>query len=183
MANKSYEGKYKNFVFMAGWRDMLEGFAEDISLEFAQEALWNLMLVGTFDPEKTDEELTLTTDKKMIVGFIEGCVEPVVKKSTANHNVNRENGLKGGRPRKEVDIALAYKLHDEDGMTWKDVAKELGVSTDVLRAARNEAEKPKNREIETEQEKPKNPEVFSSSNQESGKTEKPKNYEYQGFVF
>ena len=35
MANKSYEGKYKNFVFMAGWRDMLEGFAEDISLEFA----------------------------------------------------------------------------------------------------------------------------------------------------
>ena len=186
MENKTYEGKYRNFMFMAGWRDMLEAFAEEVSMDLAKEALWNLMLVGTFDPEKQEGEQELTTDKKLVVGFVNGCIEPVIKKSTATYNANRENGMKGGRPKADIDIELAFRLHDEEHMTWRDVAKQLGISTDTLRAARREAEKPKNREIETEQEKvekPKNPEVSSSSNQESGKTEKPKNYEYQGFIF
>ena len=40
-------GNYDNFVFYGSWRETLEGFAEDFGKEYAQEALWNLMLSGT----------------------------------------------------------------------------------------------------------------------------------------
>lgn len=192
MAN-NYEGKYQNFMFMAGWRDMLEGMAEDVSLEFAQEALWNLMLVSTFVPSDEDDKQELTTDKKMIVGFIQGCIEPVVKTSTSKYNKNKNNGIKGGRPKIDIDVAEAKRLHDEEGMKWKDVAKKMGVSEDTLRVARKEyeeIEKPKNPEIKTEKlqaekvEKPKNPLVSRIDDETSRKTEKPKNgIEIAGFRF
>ena len=181
MAN-NYEGKYKNFMFMAGWRDMLEGMEQDFGVEYAQEALWNLMLVGTLEGQEP------ITDKQSIVGFVKGCIQPVVKTSTANYNKNKENGSKGGRPKIEIDVVEAIRLHDEEGMNWKNVAKKMGVSDDKLRDARKEyaqSEKPKNPEIEEEKaEKPKNPPVIPSEDKSVRKTEKPKNnIEIAGFRF
>ena len=181
MAN-NYEGKYQNFMFMAGWRDMLEGMEQDFGVEYAQEALWNLMLVGTLEGQEP------ITDKQSIVGFVKGCIQPVVKTSTANYNKNKENGSKGGRPKIEIDVVEAIRLHDEEGMNWKNVAKKMGVSDDKLRDARKEyaqSEKPKNPEIEEEKaEKPKNPPVIPSEDKSVRKTEKPKNnIEIAGFRF
>ena len=186
MAN-SYEGKYQNFMFMAGWRDMLDGMEKDFGIEYAQEALWNLMLVGTLEGQEP------ISDKQSIVGFVKGCIQPVVKTSTANYNQNKVNGSKGGRPKIEFDVAEAIRLHDEEGLTWKLTAKKMGVSEDTLREARKEyakAEKPKNPEIEPEKledekmEKPKNPLVFSNDDKTVRKTEKPNNgVEVNGFRF
>lgn len=186
MAN-NYEGKYQNFMFMAGWRDMLEGMEKDFGIGYAQEALWNLMLVGTLEGQEP------ISDKQSIVGFVKGCIQPVVKTSTANYNKNKENGSKGGRPKIEIDVAEAIRLHDEEGMTWKNAAKKMGVSEDKLRNARREyeeAEKPKNPEIEPEKlkdekmEKPKNPPVNLNDDKSVRKTEKPKNdFEIAGFRF
>lgn len=183
MAN-NYEGKYQNFMFMAGWRDMLEGMEQDFGIEYAQEALWQLMLVGTL-PEQE-----ISTSKQSIAGFLEGCVLPVLKTSTANYNKNKQNGSKGGRPKIEIDVAEAMRLHDEERMNWKAVAKQMGVSEDTLRQARKEYEKPKNSEIKSEKledeklEKPKNPPVNPIDDNLSRKTEKPKkDLEYSGFRF
>ena len=186
MAN-NYEGKYQNFMFMAGWRDMLEGMEQDFGIDYAKEALWNLMLVGTLEGQEP------ISDKQSIVGFVKGCIQPVVKTSTANYNKNKENGSKGGRPKIEVDVAEAIRLHDEEGLTWKLAAKKLGISEDTLREARKayaQAEKPKNPEIEPEKledekmEKPKNPPVFSNDDKIVRKTEKPNNgVEVNGFRF
>ena len=178
----NYDGKYKNFMFMAGWRDTLEGYVADFGIAYAQEALWNLMLAGTLEGQE------LATEKESIRNFIKGCILPVINKSTKSYNQNKENGKKGGRPSKvdEVDVEEAFRLHDEEHKTWKEVAKVLGVSADTLKKARDafsEAEKPKNLKRETE--KPKNEtekvsEVFcENSNNDTNdslcrKTEKPK---------
>lgn len=183
MAN-NYEGKYKGFMFMPGWRDMLEGLQDEVGPELAKEALWQLMLVGTTD-WGSDEEIVVDTDKKIIKGFVEGCVLPVIRSSTKTYNTNRENGKKGGRPRKQVDIDAAIKMHDEEGKTWKEVAKILDIGTDTLKTLRDEkkAEKPKN--LETEKvEKPKNSEDKIDSeikNPKNLKTEK--GIEIAGFKF
>ena len=173
-------------MFMAGWRDMLEGMEQDFGVEYAKEALWNLMLVGTLEGQEP------ISDKQSIVGFVKGCIQPVVKTSTANYNKNKENGSKGGRPTKEVDIEEAIRLHNEEGKTWKEIAKLNSVSTDTLKKYRDayEAEKPKNPEIKSEKledekvEKPKNPPVNPNDDKTVRKTEKPKNdIEIAGFRF
>lgn len=194
----NYSGKYKNFMFMAGWRDYLEGLAEDFGMEHAQEALWNLMLAATFDPNKQEGEQELTTTKKSIESFVRGCVEPIIKNSTANHNKNKENGSKGGRPKKEVNVVWALERYKEL-KNWEKVAAEMHISPQTLRDARREyeaAKNPKNPEIEqinSEEcsdkncQKLKNPEIFSENgdetkiNTKTQKTQEP--IEINGFRF
>ena len=183
---------------MPGWRDTLEGMAEDFGIEYAQEALWNLMLVASFDPEKQEGEPQLTTDKRSIIGFVKGCVAPVVNKSTENYNKNKENGSKGGRPKKDVDVEWALERYKEL-KNWEKVANEMNVSPQKLRDARKEyeaAKNPKNPEIEEinsenfcdeNRQKPKNPEFFVENNDEAKtdtKTQKTQNsVEINGFRF
>lgn len=191
MAN-NYEGKYQNFMFMAGWRDMLEGMEQDFGIEYAKEALWNLMLVGTLEGQEP------ITDKQSIIGFVKGCIQPVVKTSTANYNKNKENGSKGGRPKKEVNVEWALERYKEL-KNWEKVAAEMHVSPQKLRDARREyeaAKNPKNPEIEQinseefsdkNRQKLKNPEVFSENGDETKivtktqKTQEP--IEIAGFRF
>ena len=163
--SENYDGAYQNFVFMAGWRDVLEGFEKEFGAEYAREALWNLMLVGTLEGQEP------VTDKQSIRGFVNGCIKPVMKSSNKNYNKNKENGMKGGRPTIDVDMELAYKIYAECGR-WKDTAQKLGVSVDKLRAARKEYDKQKNSEelIVSEAEQ-----VYEEDL--SRKTEKPKNSE------
>lgn len=188
----NYNGKYQRFTFMPGWRDLLEGMAEDFGIEYAQEALWNLMLVASFDPTKQEGEQQLTTTKKSIIGFVQGCVEPIVKKTVENYNKNSENGSKGGRPKKQIDVEWAIRRHKEL-KNWEKVAVEMEVSVESLRKARQEYEAAKNPEtknVNTEvfgsenPQKPKNPPVSVEGNkidQKTQKTQEPINY--NGFVF
>lgn len=194
----SYNGKYQRFYFMPGWRDTLEGMAEDFGIEYAQEALWNLMLQASFDPNKQEGVQEYTTTKRSIIGFVEGCVTPVVNNTIKNYNTNKENGSKGGRPKKEVDVEWALERYKEL-KNWEKVAAELGVSAQKLRNARNEydaAKNPKNPETEginsevfgdENRQKPKNPEVFSENSDETKsctktqKTQEP--IRYGEFVF
>lgn len=144
----NYTGAYDNFVFMAGWRDMLEGFVEEVGMDMAKEALWNIMLLGTTKREE-GQEIVIETDKKIIRGFLEGCVLPVLNSTSKNYTNSQKNGQKGGRPQKEVDVPKAIKMHDENKMSWKAVASELGVDEKTLKKARDkyaETEKRKNQE-------------------------------------
>lgn len=116
-----------NFIFLDGWKSTLKGFEKEFGKEYAEEALWNIMLAAT------GEEIETT--KPSIVEFIQGVVLPVVEHSRNKYNERVEFGKTGGRPSVEIDLDRAQKLHDE-GWTWKAIAKELGCSVEKLRLAR-----------------------------------------------
>ena len=145
---------YDNFVFYGSWRETLEGFREDFGDEYAREALWNLMTMATAGD--------IETDKKSIIGFVQGACMPNIEAAQDRYERAKTNGKKGGRPKIEIDrddcLYQKSKLK-----TWKAVAQYYGIDEDTLRKIRKtwEAEKPKNlepknRNCEEKAEKPKN---------------------------
>lgn len=134
------DSNYETFVFYGSWRESLEGFKEDFGEEYAKEVLWNLMTVGT-----TGE---IETDKKSIIGFLAGSIIPNINKAKDRYAAARENGKKGGRPTKEIDLQKAKELRDS-GMSYEKIGKELGVSKDTIRnKLKDFSEKAKNLEKE-----------------------------------
>ena len=71
MEVKNQNTNYTNFVFYGSWRETLEGFRDDFGEDYANEALWNLMLAATGGE--------LETDKKSIIGFVRGACMPNVE--------------------------------------------------------------------------------------------------------
>ena len=113
---------YNNFVFYGSWREALEGFKEDFGEDYANETLWNLILLAT-----TGE---IETEKKSIIGFLNGTVLPNIKAAQDRYSKAIENGKNGGRTKIELPI------EEEDliskGKTQKEVAALYNVSVDTI---------------------------------------------------
>ena len=73
---------------------------------------------------------------------------PIVDASVERYEKNKENGAKGGRPKRWIEQDEAERLYEQLG-SWDKVAEELGVNRDTLRKARYkwDAEKPKNQNL------------------------------------
>ena len=149
--------EYDNFVFYGSWRETLEGFLEDFGEEYAKEALWNLMTCATAGD--------IQTDKKSIIGFVNGCCMPNVDAAKDRYAAAVKNGKKGGRPVIQLDEAEVMAKKKELG-TWKKVAAYFNVSEQTLKTKRNEWENVKNpknldidKDIEKEKEKEKEKDV------------------------
>ena len=86
---------------------------------------------------------------------------PIVDASVERYEKNKENGAKGGRPKRWIEQDEAERLYEQLG-SWDKVAEELGVNRDTLRKARYkwDAEKPKNQNIN----KNKNSNINSHTN-------------------
>lgn len=124
-------GNYDNFVFYGSWRETLEGFAEDFGKEYAQEALWNLMLSGTAGD--------METSKKSIISWINGSCMDNINSAKDRYAKAVENGKKGGRPT-EVDTKQITELKSE-GLTHNQIATELGCSTKTVQRALKQVDK------------------------------------------
>lgn len=122
---------YDNFVFYGSWRETLEGFAEDFGKEYAQEALWNLMLSGTAGD--------METSKKSIISWINGSCMDNINSAKDRYAKAVENGKKGGRPT-EVDTKQITELKSE-GLTHNQIATELGCSTKTVQRALKQVDK------------------------------------------
>ena len=146
--------EYDNFVFYGSWRESLEGFREEFGDDYAKEALWNLMLVATAGD--------IETERKSIIGFINGAVMPNVNKAKDRYAAAIENGKKGGRP-KTVDADKVLELKQE-GMTNKQVAERLGCSVSSIEKI--------NAENRKNQKNQKNSEITVIENQENRKNRK-----------
>ena len=144
--------EYDNFVFYGSWRESLEGFREEFGDDYAKEALWNLMLVATAGD--------IETERKSIIGFINGAVMPNVNKAKDRYAAAIENGKKGGRPKVNLNEQEVLEKKKELG-TWKETAQYFGVTEQSLKNYRNQWENEKN---------PKNP-----KNPNTAVVENPKN--------
>ena len=149
--------EYDNFVFYGSWRESLEGFREEFGDDYAKEALWNLMLAATAGD--------IETERKSIIGFINGAVMPNVNKAKDRYAAAIENGKKGGRP-KTVDADKVLELKQE-GMTNKQVAERLGCSVSSIEKINAE-----NRKNQKNQKNQKNSEITVIENQENRKNQK-----------
>ena len=146
--------EYDNFVFYGSWRESLEGFREEFGDDYAKEALWNLMLVATAGD--------IETERKSIIGFINGAVMPNVNKAKDRYAAAIENGKKGGRPKKiDDDRVLELK---KQGMTNKQVAEALGCSISSIEKINAESRKNQNNQ--------KNQGIIVIENQGSRKNQK-----------
>ena len=123
---------YDTFVFYGTWRETLEGFREDFGDEYAQEALWNLMLAATGGD--------LETNKKSIIGFISGSVMPNIKAAKDRYATAVENGKRGGRPKVEL-IEEEVMEKKAELKTWKAVAQFYGITEQTLSNKRKEWER------------------------------------------
>ena len=147
--------EYDNFVFYGSWRESLEGFREEFGDDYAKEALWNLMLVATAGD--------IETERKSIIGFINGAVMPNVNKAKDRYAAAVENGKKGGRPKVNLNEQEVLEKKKELG-TWKETAQFFGVTEQSLKNYRNQWENEKN---------PKNPNITIIENEKNPKN--PKN--------
>ena len=144
-------GNYDNFVFYGSWRETLEGFAEDFGKEYAQEALWNLMLSGTAGD--------METSKKSIINWVNGRCMDNINSAKDRYAKAVENGKKGGRPT-EINIEHIQELKDS-GLTNKQIATELGCSTRTVERANRQNRQnldidiDKEKDIDIEKEKKK----------------------------
>ena len=146
--------EYDNFVFYGSWRESLEGFREEFGDDYAKEALWNLMLVATAGD--------IETERKSIIGFINGAVMPNVNKAKDRYAAAVENGKKGGRPKK-IDENKALELKQK-GMTNKQVAEVLGCSVSSIEKINAESRKNQNNQ--------NNQDIVVIENQENRKNQK-----------
>lgn len=114
---------YNNFVFYGSWREALEGFKEDFGEDYAKETLWNLILLAT-----TGE---IETEKKSIIGFLNGTVLPNIKAAQDRYSKAIENGKNGWRTKIELPIEEIEDLISK-GKTQKEVAALYNVSVDTI---------------------------------------------------
>lgn len=117
---------FNNFIFYGSWRETLEGFREDFGEDYAREALWNLMLMATAGD--------IETDKKSIIGFVQGACMPNVEAAQDRYERAQKGGQNGGRPKllsvlDEQTIATLRK----EGRTAIQIGEILGVSEKTVR--------------------------------------------------
>lgn len=120
---------YEDFVFRGGWFDTIEGFKTTLGKEAAYEVSYNLI--------KSACGGEMDTDNALIQQFIRGSVMPNVDSAKARYEASVENGKKGGRPQKEIDMWKVDELVKQ-GQSWVYIANyisktETSISSEGIR--------------------------------------------------
>lgn len=149
--------EYENFVFYGSWKTLLSGFDKDT----AKEILWDIVNVGTGNE--------LETENQMIKAIIQGAVMPNIKSAKDRYAAAVENGSKGGRPRKDIDIKKVLELESQ-GRTQAEIAEIMGVSKNTIanRLREHKNQKPKietNKNLDIDIEK----DIYSDSDTNAAK--------------
>ena len=115
----------ENFLFLASWHDILEGYEAAGKPEMASELAKQIIYYGV-----TGE---MTTDDPVIVGTVTGMCAALIDKSKKRYNTCVANGKKGGRP-KSYSIDDMLDLRDK-GLSVQDIADNLGCSVKTVQRA------------------------------------------------
>lgn len=125
------------FVVLPSYVESIELLPEERRWPFFME-LFRYRMDGTEPEPQTDlEQMALIN------------IFPVIDRSVERYAANKENGEKGGRPRKWIEKDEAERLYKQL-KSWDKVAEALGVGRETLRKARYlwDAQKPKNQDID-----------------------------------
>lgn len=115
----------ENFLFLASWHDILEGYETAGKPEMASELAKQIIYYGVTGK--------MTSDDPIIVGTVMGMCATLIDKSKRRYNSCVANGKKGGRPK-------AYNSEDilhlqSQGLTEQEIAENLGCSVKTVQRA------------------------------------------------
>ncbi len=121
------------FVVLQSYMDSINLLPEERRWPFFEE-LFRYRIDGTKPQPQTDLELMALVN-----------IFPVIDRSVERYTANKENGMKGGRPRKYIPPE-EWKAYLKEH-THKETAEHFGIHVDTLRKW-EKAEKPKNQDID-----------------------------------
>ena len=104
----------------------MSNYKEDFGEDYAREALWNLMTMATAGD--------IETDKKSIIGFVQGACMPNIEAAQDRYEKATVNGQKGGRPKllsTSDDAAIA--AYRKEGYTAVQIGQIFKVNEKTIR--------------------------------------------------
>ena len=120
----------ENFLFMASWHDILEGYDAAGKPEIASEIAKQIIYYGVTGK--------ITSNDPIVASTVTGMCAAVIDKSKKRYNTCVANGRRGGRPR-QYDPEEIIALHDS-GLSDEQIAEQLGCNLrTVQRALSNDA--------------------------------------------
>ena len=113
----------ENFLFLASWHDILEGYDSAGKSEIASELAKQIIYYGV-----TGE---MTSEDPIITGTVTGMCAALIDKSKKKYNSCVANGKQGGRPSQYSDEEV-WDLH-EQGLSDSEIADKLGCSVKTVK--------------------------------------------------
>ena len=106
----------ENFLFLASWHDILEGYDNAGKPEIASEIAKQIIYYGVTGQ--------MTSDDPVVAGIVTGMCATLIDKSKKRYNTCVTNGKRGGRPKQysDEDILSLYA----QGLSEQDIADNLG---------------------------------------------------------
>lgn len=112
----------ENFLFLASWHDILEGYDSAGKPEIASELAKQIIYYGV-----TGE---MTSDDPVITGTVTGMCATLIDNSKKRYNNCMANGKKGGKP-EQFKAEDVWQLHQQ-GLSDREIAEELGCSVKTV---------------------------------------------------
>lgn len=115
----------ENFLFLASWHDILEGYDAAGRPEIASEIAKQIIYYGVTGQ--------MTSDDPVVVGIVTGMCSALIDRSKKRYNTCVTNGRKGGRPKQYSDEDVLYLR--SQGLTDQEIADNLGCSVKTVQRA------------------------------------------------
>jgi hypothetical protein len=120
----------ENFLFMASWHDILEGYDSAGKPEMASEIAKQIIYYGVTGK--------MTSNDPIVTSTVTGMCAAVMDKSKRRYNACVANGKRGGRPKQYDPVEIAA-LHDS-GLSDEQIAEQLGCNVRTVQRALVSAE-------------------------------------------
>lgn len=115
----------ENFLFLASWHDILEGYDSAGKPEIASEIAKQIIYYGVTGQ--------MTSEDPIVTSIVTGMCSALIDKSKRRYNTCVANGKKGGRP-KQYSTDDVLHLHNQ-GLSDQDIADNLGCSVKTVQRA------------------------------------------------
>lgn len=115
----------ENFLFLASWHDILEGYDSAGKPEIASEIAKQIIYYGVTGQ--------MTSDDPVVVGTVTGMCAALIDRSKKRYNTCVANGKKGGRPKQYSAEEMLYLR--SQGLSDQDIADNLGCSVKTVQRA------------------------------------------------
>lgn len=115
----------ENFLFLASWHDILEGYDAAGKPEIASEIAKQIIYYGVTGQ--------MTSDDPIVTSTVTGMCAALIDKSKRRYNSCVANGRQGGRPKKysDEDIIALYR----QGLSPQEIAGNLLCSIKTVQRA------------------------------------------------